>query len=144
MPDPRSDVDFQGIGEQIATYKIDNSTITYDATKPNGAAATMIGKAVTLSAAKTVALCADGDPVEGKLLAVSDDNFCTVQTDGYCDLPGGASATLTLGTTIVGALGAASAKGYIRSAASATAAELIKARGRIVDAGTTTAVMVDL
>lgn len=144
MADPRNAVDFQGIGILTATYVIDNSTIVYDGTKANGAATTMIGKAVTLSADGTVALSADGDAIEGKLILVEADNKCTVQVAGYCDFPGGASATLTRGTAIVGALGAASAKGYIRSAASATAAELIKCRGRIVTAGTTTAVMVHL
>lgn len=144
MADPRNAVDFQGIGILTATYIIDNSTITYDATKANGAATTMIGKAVTLSADDTVALCADGDAIEGKLLLVESDNKCTVQVGGYTDLPGGASATLTRGSAVVGALGAASAKGYIRSAASGTAAELIKCRGRIVRNGTTTAVVVAL
>ena len=144
MADPRNAVDFTSINIVTATYKIDNSTITYDATNANGAATTMIGKAVTLSADDTVALCADGDAIEGKLLLVESDNKCTVQVGGYCDLPGGASATLTRGTAIVGALGASSAKGYIRSAASGTAAELVKCRGRIVRAGTPTAVVVDL
>lgn len=144
MADPRSAIDFQGIGEEVVTYKIDNSTITYDATKVNGAATTMIGKAVMLSAAGTVALTSDGAAVEGKLMAVTDDNFCTVQVGGYCDLPGGLSASLTLGKKIVGATGASSARGYIREVATGTAAELGLARGRIVDAGTATAVMVDL
>lgn len=143
MADPRNAVDFQGIGILTATYKIDNSTITYDATKANGAASTMIGKAVTLSAAGTVALAADGDAIEGKLLLVEADNKCTVQVGGYCDLPGGTGASLTLGKKIVGAL-LSSAKGYIREVATGTAAELGKCRGRIVDAGTTTAVMVSL
>ena len=67
-----------------------------------------------------------------------------MQVGGYCDLPGGDSATLTLGVGIVGALGAASAKGYIRIAASGTAAETVKERGRIVANDTTTAVVVDL
>jgi hypothetical protein len=144
MADPRSAVDLQGIDLEIVTYKIDNSTITYDGTKANGAAATMIGKAVSLSAAATVQLISDGEAVEGKLLSVTDDNFCTVQVGGFCDLPGGSGASLTRGKKIVGALGAASAKGYIREVATATAAELGVARGRIIDAGTTTAVIVDL
>lgn len=144
MPDPRNAVDFQGIGILTTTYKIDNSTITYDATKANGAATTMIGKAVKLSAAGTVALAADGDAIEGKLLLVESDNKCTVQVGGYCDLPGGNGASLTLGKKIVGALNASSAAGYIREVATGTAAELGRCRGRIIDAGTTTAVMVSL
>jgi hypothetical protein len=144
MANPRNSVDCEGIAPVFVTYKIDNSTITYDATKAFGAATTMIGKAVTLSADDTVALCADGDAIEGKLVKVESDLKCTVQTGGYTDLPGGDSATLTRGSAIVGALGAASAKGYIRTAASGTAAELIKCRGRIIRNGTATAVVVDL
>lgn len=144
MADPRAATDLQGIGLEAVTYAIDNSTITYDATKVNGAATTMIGKAVSLSAAKTVQLISDGEAVEGKLMSVSDDNFCVVQVGGFCDLPGGSGATLTRGKKIVGALGAASAKGYIREVATATAAELGVARGRIIDATTAATTMVDL
>ena len=144
MANPRKAVEFSEIGYLAATYKIDNSTITYDSTKVNGADATMIGKAVTLSADDTVALCADGDAIEGKLLSVEADGMCVVQVGGYCELPGGNGASLTRGKTVVGALGASSAKGYIREVATATAAELGKARGRIVRNGTATAVVVHL
>jgi hypothetical protein len=142
MPNPRKSVEFEGIGLLTATYKIDASTITYSATVAGGSAG--VGLAVTLSADDTVALAADGDAIEGKLLSVEADGMCTVQVGGYCTLPGGASATLTRGGAIVGALGAASAKGYIRSAASGTAAELVKCRGALVRNGTTTAVVVRL
>ncbi len=142
MANPRKAVEFEGIGLLTATYKIDASTITYDATKTGGSA--QVGLAVTLSADDTVALVADADAIEGKLLSVEADGMCTVQVGGYMTLPGGASATLTRGLAIVGALGAASAKGYIRVAASGTAAELVKCRGGIVRNGTTTAVVVKL
>lgn len=143
MADPRNDVTFVGLGEYEAqTFKIDNSTITYDVTKVGGSA--MIGLACTEPTNKTVALTADGDAVVGRLINVSADLKAVVQTGEFVVLPGGASATLTLGTGIVGALGAASAKGYIRSAASATAAELLKAIGAIRDATDPTAVVVDM
>lgn len=138
----RTNVSNVGVGGVYRTYKIDNSTITHDATKANGSA--QVGLAVTFSAANTVALAADGDAVIGKLIQVEADDKATVQTDGTMTLPGGDSATLTLGTKIVGDLGASSAKGYIRSAASGTAAELLVGRGRIEDAGTATAVEVTL
>ena len=144
MADPRRAVSIEGIAPVFKTYKIDNSTITYDATAVGGAAATMIGKAVSFSTDDTVQLVADGDAIVGKLEQVHSDGYCRVQTHGGMNLPGGASATLTLGSSIVGALGAASAKGYIRSAASGTAAELVKARGQITNNDTTTAVAVDL
>ena len=138
----RTNVSNIGVGGVYRTYKIDNSTITYDATKTGGSA--QVGLAVTFSAANTVALCADADMVVGKLILVESDDKCNVMTEGTMTLPGGDSATLTLGATIVGDLGAANAKGYIRSAASGTATELVKARGRIENAGTATAVVVTL
>lgn len=141
MPDPRAVTAFEGIDAEYATYAIDNSTITYDATKANGAATTMLDKAVTFSASKVVALAADGDAVIGRLDSVTSDNYARVQVEGYTSLPGGTGATLTPGTRAVGAL-LSSAKGYIRSAASGTAAELIKDGPIIHDAGTTTAVVV--
>lgn len=138
----RTDVSNIGVAGVYRTYKIDASTITYDASKAGGSS--QAGLAVTLSGDDTVALCADGDAVLGKLILVEGDNKCNVMTEGTMTLPGGASATLTLMGTIVGALGASSAKGYIRSAASGTAAELVKARGRIENNDTTTAVVVTL
>ena len=135
----RDDVSNIGIGPLTETFKIDDSTITYDATKENGS--DQVDLAVTFSAANTVALVADGEAVVGKLLKVESDNMATVQTRGVVTLPGGTSATLTLGSQIVGDL-LVSAEGYIRSAASGTAAELILCRGMIQDAGTTTAVVV--
>lgn len=142
MADPRKAVSFEGIGEVIATYAIDNSTIVYDKTKANGSA--QVGLAVTLSADGTVKLAEDAEAIEGKLLSVQGDNFASVQVGGFMTLPGGSGATLTRGTKIVGDLGAASAKGYIRSAASGQAAELLVGRGRIVESGTATAVVVHL
>jgi hypothetical protein len=142
MANPRDTVAFDGIAGVYATFEIDDDTITYSATEENGSA--VIGRAVTLSAAGTVALAADAEDVIGKLVKVEADDKATVQTGGYMELPGGDGATLTLGTKIVGDLGAASAKGYIRSAASGAAAELLVGRGFIVDATTTTAVVVCL
>lgn len=144
MANPRDIVEFEGIDHVTATFKIDAVTIVYDSAQPGGAAATMIGKAVSLSADDTIQLTSDGEAVIGKLLLVEAGNKATVQVGGFCTLPGGASAALTRGKTIIGALGAASAKGYIREAASGTAAELVLARGRIIRNGTTTAVVVQL
>lgn len=141
MSDPRANVNLVGIGYRATTFKIDDSTITYSAASDNGSA--QVGLAVTLSAAATVALVADGEAVVGKLISVTKDNFAVVQTHGICTLPGGTSAGLTLGEKIVGDLLVA-AKGYVREVATATAAELGHARGQILDAGTTTAVVVDL
>jgi hypothetical protein len=142
MTDPRADVDFEGIGYRAETFKIDDSTITYDEDYANGSA--VIGRAVNLSTDDTVQLAGDGEDVMGKLIKVESDDMAVVQTRGYCTLPGGNGATLTLGEKIVGAASAAPADGYIRAVATATAAELGHARGRIINNDTTTAVVVDL
>jgi hypothetical protein len=142
MTNPRDDVRFDGIGYKTQTYKIDNSTITYEANQPNGTS--KAGLALTLNANKTVALAGDGEGVLGKLIAVEPDDKAVVQTEGYASLPGGEGATLSLMTAIVGDLGPSNAKGYIRSVATATAAELGRCHGMIVDASDTTEVWVKL
>ncbi len=138
MADPRNAVDFEGIDGVYATYLVDNATITFDPTKVGGSASA--GLAVTISADRTVALTTDGSAAEGKIVLVEADGKANIQVGGYTRLPGGLAATLTRGTKFVGATGAAGARGYIRSAASATAAELLVARGSIEDASDPTAV----
>ena len=142
MADLRDQIRHDNIGQLNLPYFADGSTIVYDYTKRNGSAA--VGKAVTLSADKTVALAADGDAIVGKLNSVEPDGVCNVTVKGWVELPAGNGATVTRGTKIVGALGPSSAKGYIRNAASGTATELVKARGMIEAVGVTTAVEVIL
>lgn len=143
MADPRNVVNFESIDANYATFITDAVTIVYDATQIDGAAVATIGQAVSLSAGSTVQLCNDADAVIGKLILVESDAKATVQIEGFQRLPGGLSATLTLGTHIVGALGAASAKGFIRSASGSVAAEIIRMAGRIIDTTDTTNVIVD-
>jgi hypothetical protein len=145
----RNQVDYTDIGYDALTLKVDGVTIVYDQTQPRGAPATMLDKAVTWSADDTVALAQDGDPICGKLLEVFKDGFASVQHKGFVTLPAGASATVTRGRTIVGALGAASARGYIRQTAVATtptAAEVTeqaRGKGRIYATTDLTNVVVD-
>lgn len=140
MADPRNAVSFDGINATHETFLIDNSTITYDATKTNGSA--KVGLAVALSGNGTIETAGNGEEVLGKLIKVEADNKAVVQTGGYMTLPAGNGASLTLGKKIVGALNASSAEGYIREVATGTAAELGVARGMIIDAAVTTAVVV--
>lgn len=142
MADPRLDVSVVGIAAEFATFKIDNSTITYSATSDGGSS--VVGRAVNFSAAETVQLAGDAGAVIGKLIQVHPDNTATVQIKGGMTLPGGAAASLTVGKKIVGAASAAPADGYIREVNTAQAAELGLARGYIVNAGTTTAVEIIL
>lgn len=138
----RTNVSNIGTGGEYKTYKIDNSTILFDRSKRGGSAG--VGLAVTLSGDDTVALAADGDAVVGKLILVEADNKCNVMTGGTMEFGQGDGATVTRGTKIVGALGASSAKGYIRSVNTAVAAELGKARGLIENVATATAIVVTL
>lgn len=142
MADPRNTVAFDGIGYEAQTFIADGSTITYSATATNGSS--KVGLAVAFSTHKTIETAGDGEEVLGKLISVESDGKCVVQTGGYMTLPGGNGASLTPGKKIVGALNASSAEGYIREVATGTAAELGLARGMIIDAGTTTAVVVKL
>lgn len=133
MADPRSEVVFDDIGFVAITYEHDD-TVVFDAAEVGGSA--QVGLAVTLESNKTVSLVGDGESVEGRLVKVESDGFCVVQTHGYMKLKRGTSATLTAGKKIVGDL-LASAEGYIREVATATAAELGVARGRVIDASET-------
>ena len=142
MTNPRKTTEYEGIGGVYATYPIDDSTITYSATAAGGSAA--VGKAVTVNSSEVIALAADGEGIEGKLISVEKDGMATVQVGGYMTLPGGVGATLTNMKAIVGAVDGSANKGFIREVATATAAELGVQRGRIIDPSTTTAVVVCL
>jgi hypothetical protein len=143
MPDPRNVISVESIDANYVTLLTDAVTILFDITQLDGAAVATIGQAVSLSGNSTVQLASDAEGVIGKLISVEGDNKATVQFEGFMRLPGGSAATLTLGSSIVGALGAASAKGFIRSASGSVAAEIIRMRGRIIDAADTTNVQVD-
>lgn len=139
MTNPRKKVRFDGIVGPYATFAIDAVTITFDASLAGHSAA--VGMAASLSADQTVKLAADGDAIIGRVHAVESDGFATIQTDGFIDFPAGDGVTVTLGSKIVGALGAASAPGYIRNADAGNTEDL-KASGRVVDAQVQTAVWV--
>jgi hypothetical protein len=139
----RDRVGWNGVHQENAAFMYDNDTIEYDATEDGGSDA--VGLAVTLADVDgEIKLVGDGEFVLGKLLKVEADGFCSVQVGGFMTLPGGDGADLTLGKAIVGDLGDAAAKGYIREVTTATAEELGVQRGFIVDAQTTTAVWVRL
>jgi len=138
----RQQVDYSDIDYDALTFKIDNVTITYDPTKPDGIGiAAGSGLAVMLSADDTVALTSDGAAVMGKLLKVEKDGFATIQYDGFAQLPQGDTGVCTRGNQIVGATKTA-LRGFVRDALAATAAELVKAAGVVVNVADTTNVWV--
>jgi len=156
MADNRKTVAYDGLEASYQTMKIDNSEITYDATKAGGSAS--VGLAVALAGAggasndDIVDLAGDNENIFGKLISVQADGFCTVQVAGYMALPGGNGATLNLDMKVMGALNASSAKGYIKGIAETvttpTAAEVTnafraaKSRGQIINNNDTAAVIV--
>lgn len=138
MADPRAAVSHLGIEYKADTFPHD-ATIVYDQLLENGSA--QVGLAVTLESDNLISLVGDGEHVQGKLIKVESDGFCVVQYKGVMTLPAGTGAGLSAGEAIVGDLLVA-AEGYIREVATATAAELGHARGEIIDASVTTAVVV--
>lgn len=144
MADPRKDVDFEGVGDNTATFKYDGS-IVFDFTKQGGAV--QFGKAVSMKGNRTVGLALDGDRIKGKLGIVEQDGHCAVQYTGGTTLPKGNGATVTNGSRIVGALDAAGAGGCIRNAVVGTAladGEDSKAAHEVLDASPTSAIKVML
>lgn len=143
MADPRLSVDNNEVAAEFASYKIDDSTITYSATEDGGSDKVDLAVTLTAGSQNVIETVGDGEFVLGKLIKVEKDGIATVQTKGYMELAAGTSATLTEGKAIVGDLLVA-AEGYIREVATATAAELGVCRGWIDDPTTTTAVVVCL
>lgn len=142
--DPRLVVSREGIAAEYGTYTADGSTITYDPTQPRGSSAVDLAVGLVAAGVGTVELVADGEHIIGRLERVENDLRCTVQVEGYTHLPGGVSAALTDGKRAVGALGASSARGYIREANTAVAAELAGPDTTIIDGSVSTAVEVSL
>lgn len=133
MADPRDAWAQNDVDLEYDTYLIDDSTITYSATAPYGSTVAGLNLAVSLSADGTVKLAADAEAIVGRLELVEADNKAKVAVRGKrMRFKGGTSATLTRGFKIVGDLLVA-APGYVREAASGTAAELNKGRGYIID-----------
>jgi hypothetical protein len=149
MADSRTLAPFQeGIDGSFITFDGDGSTIVYDKTKPGGSAA--VGLAASISSDHTAQLTNDGDVVLGKVVAVEADGKCTIQFEGVMALPAGNAITVVSGKKVVGALGAASARGYIRNPvaiggtfAQGAATDNGNGRGLVLDASTQTACLVD-
>lgn len=126
--------------KRTLTFQIDNSDITFDATLPGGSS--VVGRAVMLSANNVVRLAGAASPVLGKLIQVHADGACAVQTMGTVDLPKGDGAC-TAGSKVVGDVRTA-ARGYVRSVAAATLAEVAVANHHVIDASDAEAVELTL
>jgi hypothetical protein len=133
-----------GIGFRAATFLIDGSTITWSATDALGSA--VAGRAVGLVAGtqNTVELVAAGQDILGRLDHVESDGACAVQFEGECKLPQGNGVTVVRGDKIVGALGAASARGFIGPGDGTSGATALAGRHTVLDVAVTTAISVML
>lgn len=141
MADPRKTTEIDGANIVTQNFPGDGVTVNYASASTGGA--TAVGLAVALTTGGLVETAGDGEEVVGKLLRVEPDDVAVVQIGGGMTLPAGTGATLTLGSKIVGRLGASGAEGYIGSAVATTAAEAAIARGMIVNATDTANVRVD-
>jgi len=144
MTDPRASLAWDELNAVYETFKIDDSSITYDATKNGGS--DQVGLAVRLSAGETIALTQAGSAVIGKLKKVESDNFALVQVGGCMTLPAGtgnaSNNVLALGGKIVGDVSTAD-EGYIRGCTTnAWNADVVVARGCVINKDTLTAVVV--
>lgn len=140
MANPRNTVRFDGLAQERQTYIADGVTIVYDKTKPGGSLA--CGLAAKMSGNGILALVEDGDRVRGRIELVEADGKVALTDEGFVELPAGDGATVTVGTMIVGALGAAAAKGFIRNAVAGDT--FLKSGHEIIDVSVTTAVVVRL
>lgn len=141
MSNPRKTLDYRDIGAPSKLLPFTaGSDVTFDRTLPGGSA--QVGLCVKISASKTVALVGDGEGIAGTIDHVEPDGTVVVHLGPVISVPGGTGATLTPGSRIVGDLGPSNAKGYARSVAAATLAEVAVARGEILDATDTDAVQV--
>lgn len=133
-----------GIGYRAATFLADGSTITFDATSALGSA--VAGRAVGLVSGtqNAVELVVAGQDVLGRLDHVESDGSVVVQIEGECKLPQGNAVTVVRGDRITGALGAASARGFIGPADTTSAATANSARHQVLDVAVTTAISVML
>jgi hypothetical protein len=144
MANPRKIVGtHDGVGFRALTFLVDGSTITYSDTASLGSA--VAGRAVSLVAGTqfAVELTNTGTPVLGRLDHVESDGTCVVQIEGECKLPQGNAVDVARGGKVVGALGAASARGYIGPPA-VTAQGALDARHTVLDDATATAISVYL
>ena len=107
-------------GATIQTFKIDNSTITYDGTKQGGSDHALGNFSVHSSDGDTVALVGDGETITGELLEVERDQYCSVMVAGQ-GVQGkmGAANGASAGDKLVGATGDAvrgQTGGYVKAA----------------------------
>ena len=117
-------------------FDVDGSTITYDRTKANGSE--QVGLWCSLSDNMEIQLAADGQGLVGKLIKVQANGLGVVAYDAaLIKVNPGTGVTLVRDRGLVGALGASSARGYVRNPiladTEAGRIERLIARGTVLD-----------
>jgi hypothetical protein len=132
MANPRKLIDHLGIAPVALTFLSDGSTIAFSRTAAGGSTAVGLAVGLVAGTEDTVELVADAQAVLGRLIVVEADGACVVQVGGVAEFRAGNAVTLLRGGRLVGALGAASARGYVRPPATATPAEVNAARHTVL------------
>jgi hypothetical protein len=133
-----------GIGFRAVTFKADGVTITFDPAAKLGSAVS--GRAVALVAGTqdTVELVAADQAILGRLDHVEGDDVAVVQIEGECKLPQGNAVDVVRNNRIVGALGPASARGFIGPAVGTSGTTALAGRHLVLDDAVATAISVML
>jgi hypothetical protein len=133
-----------GVGFRAVSFKIDGTTITFDATQVDGAAGAGLAVGLVAGTQDTVELVAAGQAITGRLDHVEGDGTCAVQIEGECKLPQGNAVDVVRNERIVGALGPSSARGYIGPAVGTSGTTALAGRHVVLDDAVSTAISVML
>lgn len=146
MANPRKIVGpLDGVGYKALTFFVDGVTIAaFDATVADGSTSAGLAVALIDGTQNTVELVAAGQEILGRLDHVESDGIAVVQVQGECKLPQGNAVDVVRGDRIVGALGAASARGYIGPADGTSGTTALRGRHQVLDDATATAISVML
>lgn len=94
----RGGLDFEGIGERFVTHEADAGL---KAVVLVSGVAYVEGKAVVVTGNGIVGFGAAGNPLYGKIEKYEDDDYLSVQVEGYATFPGVSSSMPTAGTNYV-------------------------------------------
>lgn len=90
----------------------DQSTITYDITKPNRS--TAVGRVYKINADGKAELPADGEAFDGVIIAVDDRQITAAYRFGGLRVPLANGATVARGDKLIAGVGPSNAKGYVK------------------------------
>lgn len=124
MANPRNTTDYKGVGYRGQTFKIDASTIVFDAASEGGSpqAGRLVG--FVAGANSAVALANATRAVWGVLMSVKHDGACTVQHQGGAEIELAAAQNPQVGNYVTG--GATAGLGYVTTTAAPGLPQIMK------------------